>query len=184
MDFADVAITYQAIPLAIHNTGRTVQVRVAAGSVLHLDGEAFELQQFHFHHPSEHMVAGMTYPMEIHWVHGNPHGQYAVVSTFLTAGVENAWLRSLWADMPAPNTLATTISGMAIDMAQILPRDGAIFRYDGSLTTPPCSETVKWIVFQTPIEVSSDQVARFAARFPFNARPVQPRNRRPILQSG
>ena len=177
-------IRYQPIPLTILNNGHTIQVNSIAGNLIQVDGEEFELLQFHFHHPSEHTVEGESFPMEMHFVHVNTKGELAVLGIFLREGTEeNAVLRSVWEAMPPKEAAATTIPDEQIDIAQLLPRDRSTFRYFGSLTTPPCSEIVKWIIFQDPIEVSSAQVAQFRDVFPLNARPTQPLNRRFLLTS-
>ena len=121
--------------------------------------------------------------MEMHFVHANAKGELAVLGIFLREGTENTVLRSVWKAMPSKEAEATTVPGEQVDIAQLLPRDRSTFRYFGSLTTPPCSEIVKWIIFQDPIEVSSAQVAQFRDIFPLNARPTQPLNRRFLLTS-
>lgn len=182
-DLGTVEISYQPIPLSILNTGRTIQVNAPAGNRINLDGENFDLLQFHFHDPSEHTVEGRSYPMELHFVHANAKGELAVLGVFLEEGEENISLDPVWKAMPIQKTEAQTISGSHVDIAKLLPNDRSVFRYFGSLTTPPCSEIVKWVVFQEPIQISAAQVAKFKEIFPFNARPVQPLERRFILQS-
>ena len=177
-------IRYQPIPLTILNNGHTIQVNAIAGNLIQLDGEEFELLQFHFHHPSEHTLEDEPFPMEMHFVHANAKGELAVLGIFLREGTENTVLRSVWKAMPSKEAETTTVPDEQVDIAQLLPRDLGTFRYFGSLTTPPCSEIVKWIVFQDPIEVSSAQVDQFRDVFPLNARPTQPLNRRFLLTSG
>jgi carbonic anhydrase len=178
-----IEINYKSIPLSILNTGRTIQVNVASGNSINLDGEKFELLQFHFHHPSEHTVEGKPYPMELHFVHANAKGELAVLGILLKEGMENAALMPVWKAMPDRKMDAKNIPGAQVDIAKLLPSDRKIFRYFGSLTTPPCSETVKWVVFQEPIEMSAMQIAQFKKIFPLNARPIQPLERRFLLRS-
>lgn len=178
-----VEINYNPIPLTILNTGRTIQVNAARGNTISLDGERFELLQFHFHHPSEHTVEGRPYPMELHLVHANAKGELAVLGIFLQEGAENAALAPVWKAMPNRKADAKAIADSQVDLAKLLPNNRKMFRYFGSLTTPPCSEIVKWVVFKDPIQVSAAQIAQFKQIFPLNARPVQPLERRFLLQS-
>lgn len=182
-ELAAVDIRYRPIPLTILNNGHTIQVDAVSGNSISLDGEEFELKQFHFHHPSEHTVDGEVFPMEVHFVHANGRGELAVLGVFLKEGTESSLLRPVWENMPYQKANARTISGVEVDIAGILPSDRAMFRYFGSLTTPPCSEIVKWVVFQEPMEASREQISEFKNLFPLNARPVQPLNRRFVLQS-
>ena len=182
-DFTTVDIRYQSIPLTILNNGHTIQVNVAEGNQIQLDGEDFKLLQFHFHHPSEHTVEGAPLPMEMHFVHANAKGELAVIGVFLKEGAENTFLRPVWQAMPRQIETAKLIPDVQVEMARLLPSDRTAFHYFGSLTTPPCSEIVKWLVFQEPIEVSPAQIAQFSDLFPLNARPVQPLNRRFVLRS-
>ena len=180
---ATLDIRYQPIPLTILNNGHTIQVNSSADNLIQLDGKEFKLLQFHFHHPSEHTVEDEPFPMEMHFVHANAREELAVLGIFLREGTENTVLRSVWKAMPSKKTAATIVPDEQVDIAQLLPRDRSTFRFFGSLTTPPCSEIVKWIIFQDPIEVSSAQVEQFRDIFPLNARPTQPLNRRFLLTS-
>lgn len=121
--------------------------------------------------------------MELHFVHANAKGELAVLGVFLEEGEENMSLAPVWKAMPDKKAEAQTISGSQVDITKLLPSDRGMFRYFGSLTTSPCSEIVKWVVFKQPIPVSAAQVAKFKGIFPLNARPVQPLERQFILQS-
>ena len=178
-----IAVNYKPIPLSILNTGHTIQVNAPGGNNIKLDGEDFELLQFHFHDPSEHTVESRQYPMELHFVHANAKGELAVLGVFLEEGEENMSLAPVWKAMPDKKADVQTISGSQVDITKLLPSDRGMFRYFGSLTTPPCSEIVKWVVFKKPIPVSAAQVAKFKGIFPLNARPIQPLERQFILQS-
>ena len=158
-------------------------VPYAPGSVLHHDDETFELKQFHFHSPSEHTLNGKPFPMEMHLVHGDKNGNLAVVSVLMTEGpTDNPVIAKLWAQMPTKmgdkNTLAAQINA-----ADLLPMSKDYFLYNGSLTTPPCSEGVRWFVMKEAITVSKAQFEAFrqAVGSP-NNRPVQPVNARVVLQ--
>lgn len=174
---------YQSSPLRIINNGHTIQVNYQSGSVLKLDGESYELVQFHFHHPSEHKVNDQNFPMELHLVHQNEKGSLAVVGVFLKQGKANKALETIWKALPEKQGKEQIIPNIEINASELLPTDQEFYRYYGSLTTPPCSEKVNWIVYQKPIEVSIAQVQKFSKLFPINARPVQNLNRRFLLSS-
>ena len=181
-DLAVVDVDYKSIPLNVLNNGHTIQVNATTGNKIKLDDEEFELLQFHFHHPSEHKVDGNPYPMEMHFVNANSKGELAVLGVFLQEGTENNALKPVWEAMPQRKGQPKEIPGVKIDISELLPTNRKMYRYFGSLTTPPCSEIVKWIVYQEPIQVSSVQIDRFRKIFPLNARPVQLLDRRFILE--
>jgi carbonic anhydrase len=178
-----VDIGYRKMPLRILNNGHTIQVATAAGSQIAIAGESFDLLQFHFHHPSEHLLSSKAFDLECHFVHKSAKGAYAVVGVFIKPGARNAALAPIWAAMPAKETPVADIAGVNIDPGALLPKERGYFRYMGSLTTPPCSEGLTWTVFKSPIEASPEQIRAFAALFPLSARPLQPLNRRFLLQS-
>lgn len=178
-----IVIDYQRVPLRIMNNGHTIQVNVDPGSTITLDDQTFSLKQFHFHHPSEHTVDGVALPMELHLVHANDQGQLAVLGIFLVEGETNEALKAVWEAMPGQPGEAITVADVTINLDALVPEESATFRYFGSLTTPPCAETVHWVVLQSPLEVSTAQVAAFQSLFPLNARPVQAQNRRFLLEA-
>jgi carbonic anhydrase len=173
---------FQATPLKILNNGHTIQVNCAPGSKTLIDGQPFELLQFHFHHPSEHKLNGQSFDLELHFVHKSAAGQLAVLGVFIHDGADNAALTPIWAAMPK-ETAPEADAGQMIALDSLLPAGRSFFRYQGSLITPPCSEGVLWTVFRDPIEASPAQIAQFAALFPLNARPIQNLNRRFLLES-
>lgn len=177
-DLAHIRFDYKTVPLKIVNNGHTIQVNYAAGSKAMIDGDNYQLLQFHFHTPSEHNKKGASFPMEVHLVHRNAAGQLAVVGVLMKEGHHNDFIQKIWDRMPAHEGEVDVHAD--INAARLLPRERDFFRYAGSLTTPPCSEGVKWSVMAQPIEVSAAQIAQFRAIFPLNARPVQPLNGRPI----
>ncbi len=179
----DLKISYQECPLRIINNGHTIQINIAPGNRLTLAGQDFELLQFHFHHPSEHALKGQRYLMEAHFVHRNEGGELVVLGALMQEGKRNETLQPILESMPAVAGPEHTIAGVNVNMIQLLPVDQSAYQYFGSLTTPPCSELVRWIVFQQPIEVSKEQAEKFAKVFPWNARPLQPLNRRFLLES-
>lgn len=177
-----LAFSYKPFAMKILNNGHTIQVNVAPGSTVTINGQSYDLLQFHFHHPSEHLLSGKAQDLEVHFVHKAASGALAVVGVFITPGAENATLKAVFDAMPAketPETATTT----TIDPAQLLS-SGPYYRYMGSLTTPPCSEGLTWSVFEKPITASKEQILAFAKLFANNARPVQPLNNRFLLEVG
>lgn len=177
-----LTFSYKPFAMKILNNGHTIQVNVAPGSTISIAGQSYDLLQFHFHHPSEHLLSGKALDLECHFVHKSASGALAVVGVFITPGAENATLKSVFDAMPmkeGPEMATTTM----IDPAALLS-SGPYFRYMGSLTTPPCSEGLTWSVFEKPIEASKAQIMAFAKLFANNARPTQPLNNRFLLESG
>jgi carbonic anhydrase len=169
-------------PDKIANNGHTIQLDFAEGNTLHLGDRSYVLKQFHFHHPSEHLVRGKRFAMEAHFVHAAPDG-LAVVAVLMVAGKPNTIFKKMVSTMPSEEGPAVP-ADPSIDPRRLLPVQRAYYHYEGSLTTPPCSETVDWIVLAHPIEVDEADIARFAKLYPMNARPVQKVDRRFILSSG
>ncbi|MGD1913887.1 MAG: carbonic anhydrase [Rivularia sp. (in: cyanobacteria)] len=182
-DLPKLKINYKNSPLRIINNGHTIQVNYQSGSNLFLNDESYELLQFHFHHPSEHKVEGEFFPMELHLVHKSQKGSLAVIGIFLKQGQENSAFQNIWQAMPLKQGNEKTISDININASDLLPKEQDYYLYYGSLTTPPCSETVNWIVLKEPVEISSQQVQKFVNIFPNNARPVQQTKRRFVLES-
>jgi carbonic anhydrase len=170
-------------PDTIVNNGHTIQLNLSQGGTLQVGDRNFKLVQFHFHHPSEHLVAGKRFAMEVHFVHAAEGGGLAVVGAMLVAGAANTSFNKIISTMPqAEGPPAAADAG--IDPAQLLPAGRGYYHYQGSLTTPPCSETVDWHVLTQPVEAAEADIASFGKLFPMNARPVQKLDRRFILSSG
>ena len=176
-----IAFNYQPAALNIHNNGHTIEVAFPKGNWIEVDSTRYELLQFHFHAPSEHTVSGQPFAMEMHLVHQSKDGALAVIGVLIERGSEHAAFNSLWAHLPSSPGAAQQIEQVAIDANDLLPSTRTSYRYDGSLTTPPCSEGVKWFVLTTPIELSEAQIAAFTAIVHDNNRPVQPLNGRQLL---
>ncbi|MBB4378606.1 carbonic anhydrase [Bradyrhizobium sp. Rc3b] len=166
----------------IVNNGHTIQLNFAEGSTLMLGDVKYKLLQVHFHRPSEHMIGGKNFPMEAHFVHRNEAGGLAVVGVLMAEGRPNPAFGKIVKTMPAAEGPAVKADA-SIDPHAMLPQKLSYFRYPGSLTTPPCSEVVEWLLLTTPIQVSAADVAAFAKLYPMNARPVQKDNRRYVLKS-
>jgi carbonic anhydrase len=181
-DVGSVDYDYKPLPLRVVNNGHTIQVNADPGSACMIGGTRFELLQFHLHHPSEHLLAGKNFDLECHFVHKAGTGALAVTGVFIRPGAANAAMKAFFESMPAKEGPEVR-AGSTIDIAAMLPKNGGYFRYMGSLTTPPCSEGLTWTVHKEPIEVSVEQIQKFATLFPKSARPVQKRNRRFLIDA-
>jgi carbonic anhydrase len=181
-DLKPIRFAYRAGGSEIINNGHTVQVNYAPGSKIELDGHLFELKQFHFHTPSENHIKGKSYPMEAHPVHSDKDGNLAVVAVMLEEGAPNEALEAAWAKMPEKEGDTHPLT-KAVSAESLLPANRDYYRFNGSLTTPPCSEGVWWLVMKQPVSASKAQIERFAhvMHHP-NNRPLQPVNARPVLQ--
>ncbi|NOZ70046.1 MAG: carbonic anhydrase [Deferribacteres bacterium] len=185
-ELQDIVFSYKATPLKVVNNGHTVQVNYLPGSSAIIDGEKYELLQFHFHAPSENTVEGKHYSMEMHLVHKNSKNELAVVGVFLKEGRANEVIQKIWDNISPVINEENTVDSISINAADLLPPEAekGYYHFYGSLTTPPCSEGVNWSVLKTPIEVSGAQIRKFEAVIGgHNNRPTQPINKRFILES-
>lgn len=180
-DLGALAIAWKPLAIRATNNGHTVQYDAPPGSSFAVGGKSYALAQFHIHHPSEHLLNGRRFPLEIHFVHKLADGGFGVVGVLVANGVGNPTLGKMIAAIPAEE--GATGTGPMIDPRALLPVARGFDRYEGSLTTPPCAEAVDWVVLRTPITASAAQIDKFAAFFPFNARPIQPLDRRFLLAS-
>ncbi|MCB8967385.1 MAG: carbonic anhydrase family protein [Ardenticatenaceae bacterium] len=178
-DLVNITFNYAESDVNILNNGHTIQVNYDEGSSIEIEGHTYNLVQFHFHAPSEHAIDGSLYPIEMHLVHADANGNLAVVGVFVTQGAENTAFTAVWDNLPAEETDAVA-TGMMVNAAELLPADQLFYRYNGSLTTPPCSEGVLWSVMAAPIEMSAEQIAAFTTIFDGNNRPLQPLNDRDL----
>ncbi len=163
------------------NNGHTIQVNYKEGDTLTIGEEQFQLLQHHFHSPSEHTVRGKHYPMEMHFVHKSADGKLAVIGVFIEKGNHNSAFDSIWSNLPKSKGMKSNFENVAVDISKLLPSAKTTYRYNGSLTTPSCSEDVKWIVMQSPIQLSEKQIQAFQNIINRNNRPVQPLNGRPVV---
>ena len=175
-------ITWDKSADTIVNNGHTIQVNIGDSSVLGYGNTNYRFLQFHFHRPSEHLIGGKSFPMEAHFVHANTKGSLAVIGVLMTVGNANAVFNKIVTTMPDKAGPAAK-ADPAINPNGLLPAARSYYRYSGSLTTPPCSETVDWLLLTDPIQVANADIARFAKLYPMNARPVQKGNRRFVLRS-
>lgn len=172
---------YHVGPAEAINNGHTIQVNLPDSGGIELDGDHYSLVQFHFHTPSEEKIDGKSYPMEAHLVHKDAEGHLAVVAVMLKQGRRNTALAEVFDTLPTNEGASHALH--ALNPAVLLPAKHAYYSYSGSLTTPPCSEGVRWQVLKRPIEVSKSQIEMFRKLYPMNARPVQPLNGREIEES-
>jgi carbonic anhydrase len=173
---------YKASQVQLVNNGHTFQVNFPPGSTMTLLNRKYELRQLHYHTPSEHQLDGQAADLEVHLVHAMAEApeRLAVVAVLIREGEENPFMAAFWGQLPAEEGPPAPAEAM-LNAGQALPRDPRYFTYDGSLTTPPCSEVVKWVVLREPVTASAAQIERFRAVFTMNARPAQPLNGRYIL---
>jgi len=161
------------------NNGHTIQFSVSPGNTALIGGERYEVIQGHFHSPSEHSVNGKLYPMEIHLVHANTASDLAVIGVLFEEGEENSMLNKLDSFRPPemePNS-------EPFDYNELITSRTEYYTYNGSLTTPPCSEGVLWTVLKNPIVASREQIDRFHDTIGSDSnRPLQPKNARVILE--
>ena len=180
-DVANIVFHYQSSEVNILNNGHTVQVNYDAGSYLELDGIRFDVAQFHYHAPSEHEIDGKLFAAEMHLVHKSADGKLAVVGLLLQEGSANEAFDPFINNLPAePSDVIN--AGVKINAMSFLPNIQTTYRYSGSLTTPPCSEGVNWLVMTTPVELSSAQLNKLVNLFEGNNRPVQPLHDRSLIE--
>lgn len=179
---APLSFKYQSMAQDVFNNGHTVQVTYAPGSELTVDSHHYQLKQFHFHAPSEDLLNGKRFPLEAHFVHADEDGNLAVVAVFVEQGAANAALEKLGKDLPVRAGDKHDLD-VKVAAAELMPKTRDYYRFSGSLTTPPCSEGVNWLVLKHPITASEQQIEQLhAAMGHDNARPVQPLNARIIVK--
>jgi carbonic anhydrase len=179
-----IEFAYQATPLMVTDTGHSFQVNAAPGSGgITVGGERYDLVQFHFHRPSEESIDGRRYSMVAHLVHKNAKGELAVVAVLIRKGESNQFLKAVFDNFPASGKQESSVAGATVNLSELIPSKHGYFTFDGSLTTPPCSESVRWFVLKSAVEASESQIKQFASRYPHNARPTQPLNDRVIEET-
>lgn len=173
VDLEPIQFNYRPSTFRIVDNGHTIQVAVGDSSIS-LTGKTYELVQFHFHRPSEEKINGQRFDMVAHLVHKSDDGDLAVVAVLLERGSENPFIQTLWNNMPLEKKVEVSPPSTIIDPANLLPASRNYYTYMGSLTTPPCSEGVLWLVMKQPAQVSTKQINIFSRLYRNNARPVQP----------
>ena len=182
VDLEPIKFNYKTTQFRIVDNGHTVQVNVGSGSTISVMGRQYELVQLHFHRPSEERVNGKAFDMVVHLVHQDLDNHLAVIAVLLEKGSEQPLIQSIWNNLPL-EVDQDLVPNVAIDLNRLLPENRAYWTYMGSLTTPPCTEDVLWMVFKQPVQISEEQVSIFSRLYRNNARPVQPANNRLIKES-
>jgi carbonic anhydrase len=175
-----IEFRYEPSKGTVTNNGHTVEVSVYGDNSLTVRGSTYQLVQFHFHHPSEERINGQGYPMVGHFVHRNDLGQLAVLAVLLEAGEANKLIENVWTHMPLDVNDSVRMPPDLINVNDILPQDRRYYQYLGSLTTPPCTEGVLWLILKQPVTISRAQLRLFGQLYANNARPVQPLHGRPV----
>jgi carbonic anhydrase len=182
VDLEPVVFDYKPTAFRVIDNGHTVQVNVAPGNFIEVMGRRFELVQFHFHRPSEERIDGQQFDMEVHLVHKDLEGRLAVIAVLLTRGRAQPIVQNVWNNLPLEKG-EELAARTPLNPSDLLPAEHNYFTYMGSLTTPPCSEGVLWMVMKKPVEASPEQIDLFARLYPMNARPVQSASGRLIKES-
>ncbi len=182
VDLDPVQFDYKPSGFSVLDNGHTVQVNLPPGNAIQVQGRRYELVQFHFHRPSEERINGRQFDMVAHLVHKDLDGRLAVVAVLLDRGSAHGAVQQVWNNLPLEKGEENAAQA-PMDLNQLLPQDRRYFTYMGSLTTPPCSEGVLWLVMQQPVPISPQQIDIFARLYPMNARPIQQASGRLIKQS-
>ncbi|NPA60084.1 MAG: carbonic anhydrase family protein [Epsilonproteobacteria bacterium] len=182
-NLADIKFEYKSDSASVVNNGHTVQVNIKNGSSIEIDGIVFELKQFHFHTPSENQIEGKNFPLEAHFVHASKDGKLAVVALMFEDGVQNPIINKIWHKVShkVNEKKACNLSSKVIN--DLLPKDKSYYRFSGSLTTPPCSEGVRWFVLKNYSHISASQTSEFLHMMHHeNNRPIQAINARKVMK--
>ncbi len=183
VDLEPIQFDYRPSSFTVLDNGHTIQVTVPPGNTLTVRQRRYELQQFHFHRPAEERVNGRGFDMVVHLVHRDEAGKLAVVAVLLTLGAQDhPLIQKVWNHLPLEKLQPESVPG-GLDLNLLLPQERGYFTFMGSLTTPPCSEDVLWMVLREPVPVSAQQLAVFSRLYPMNARPIQPAAGRIVKES-
>jgi carbonic anhydrase len=172
VELEPIAFDYRPTPFRVIDNGHTVQVNLGPGNFIEVMGRRFELLQFHFHRPSEERINGQGYELSAHLVHKDADGKLAVVGVLLSKGTSHPLVQQVWSNLPLEKNVEQAARTL-LDPSQLLPQDRSYYVYMGSLTTPPCSEGVLWMVMKQPVPLAAEQIDIFARLYPMNARPLQ-----------
>jgi carbonic anhydrase len=182
VEMEPIAFDYRPGTFRVNDNGHTVQVNVAPGNAIEVQGRRYELVQFHFHRPSEETIDGRRHEMSLHLVHKDATGRLAVVGLLIDAGPPHPAIGQVWANLPLERGEEVP-ARTALDLNALLPAERGYFATMGSLTTPPCTEGVLWMVMKQPVQFSPEQIGIFARLYPMNARPIQRSAGRMIKES-
>ncbi len=181
VDLDPIKFNYRPSNFRVVDNGHTIQVDLGDSSI-NLTGKNYELVQFHFHRPSEEKINGQRFDMVAHLVHRSDEGQLAVVAVLLERGSENPFIQTVWNNLPLEKKTSVTPPNTLLDLSTLLPSTRSYYTYMGSLTTPPCTEEVLWLVMKQPVQVSQEQINIFSRLYRNNARPIQPGNGRLVKE--
>jgi carbonic anhydrase len=182
VDLEPIQFDYGPTGFGVVDNGHTIQVNLQGGNAIEVAGRRYDLVQFHFHRPSEERINGRQFDMVAHLVHKDPEGRLAVVAVLLDRGSAHPIVQTVWNNLPLEKGMEQGAQ-VQMDVNHLLPADRRYYTYMGSLTTPPCSEGVLWMVLQQPVPISNEQIAVFSKLYPMNARPIQQASGRLIKQS-
>jgi carbonic anhydrase len=167
-----LSFNYSPAGFQIIDNGHTIQAMVP-GNSLSLNGKVYQLLQLHFHRPSEERINGRAYEMVAHLVHKSDEGDLAVVAVLLQEGQDNPVMKAFWDAIPLEKNVKVGVDGVMVDLNKLLPKEQKYYNFMGSLTTPPCTEGILWVVMKDPVSVSAEQISTFARFYANNARPIQ-----------
>jgi len=175
-----LTVNYESTPVNIINNGHTVQFNVSGNNTITLEGKEYRLLQFHYHAESEHTIDGDHYPLEVHFVNQYSESDYSVIGVMIDEGKSNELFSEYLPNFPVSK--GEFKSDKVINLKKLLPKNLNYYHYNGSLTTPPCSEIVNWYVLKNPVEASKEQIAKFSEILHGNFRPVLPLNGRKVFE--
>lgn len=182
VELEQIVFDYKPSSFAVTDNGHTIQVDVAGGNMMAIGGRQYELVQFHFHRPSEERINGKSFEMVVHMVHKDPEGKLAVIAVLLERGKAQSTIQTVWNNLPLEK-FDTVTPSIVLDVNDLLPEKREYFTYMGSLTTPPCTEGVLWLVMKQPMQAAPAQMALFSRLYPLNSRPIQASAGRVIKES-
>lgn len=181
-ELPELSIKYASLGDSVVNNGHTIKVNYQPGSKIEIGDKTFELKQFHFHAPSENRIMGRSFPMEAHFVHSDKEGNLAVIAIMYSVGEQHQELEKAWAFMPEEAGKKNQLS-VPVDAARLMSTNRDYYRFNGSLTTPPCTEGVEWYVMKSIQSVSKQQLDKFVEIMAHdNNRPIQPLNARIVVE--
>ena len=183
VELEPIAFEYRPSSFKVTDNGHTIQTNVNGWNSMRLMGRVFRLVQFHFHRPSEEMIDGKQFEMVVHMVHQDSQGKLAVVAVLVDVGARQPVIQTVLNNLPLEKNSDIAVTSNSLDMNQMLPGDRRYFTYMGSLTTPPCTEDVLWIVMKQPVQATVEQLNLFSRIYPMNARPIQATAGRVIKES-
>jgi carbonic anhydrase len=183
VDLEPIAFEYRPSSFKVNDDGHAIQANVNGWNSMRLMGRVFRLVQFHFHRPSEEMIDGKQFEMVVHMVHQDAQGRLAVVAVLVEVGARQPVIQTILNNLPLEKNSEVAVNSSSLDMNQMLPGDRRYFTYMGSLTTPPCTEDVLWIVMKQPVQATAEQLNLFSRIYPMNARPIQASAGRMIKES-